>query len=118
MVRPERVRDVENVLVFLIGHRRLRLELEGVDVHAGVVVHLAEFFVLIHRHAEAPLLQRFRAIARRGLLLRRHRLTASAAALAAAPRGPARAPAAPGPAGAPPAPPRPGPGPPDAGEPA
>ena len=63
MVGAQRLGHVPDVIVFLVGHVHGGRQLESVDGDAGVIVHLAEGFVLVHRYGKAPVL-RFR----RGLL--------------------------------------------------
>src|SRR5207302_46422 len=68
----------EDVLVLFVRHGRVWLQLKGVDVDPGVVVHLAELFVLIHGNREAPILQRFRPRLHSLLLLGRQWLASAA----------------------------------------
>src|ERR1700722_18836154 len=74
---------MEDVLILLVAHARARLQLERVDLHAGIVVHLAKRLVFVHGDGQAPFLQIFGAgflpSLLRGLLLRSQRRTAAAA---------------------------------------
>ena len=55
LIRAERLADVEGIFVFRIGTVQAEVQLEAIDAHAGVVVHLPKGFELVHRHAGAPL---------------------------------------------------------------
>src|SRR5262245_134227 len=74
----ERFGNVEDVLEFFVRHVRVQA-LPCIDLHACVVVHFAQRFVLVHRYGCPPLLQLVRGRALSGLLLGCRLLTASSA---------------------------------------